>query len=109
MGSMKDRFFGDTPYPATPGYKERGGTSQAAAQAVAGTAGANRERILNLLAHHPGGLTADEIAEHLNMDKLAVRPRVSELRTASAIEKTGARRANASGMSAWVWRARTRQ
>jgi predicted ArsR family transcriptional regulator len=63
-----------------------------------------RARVLELLAATPAGLTADEIAAKLAESVLAIRPRVSELFHAGLIEKTGARRRNASGLSAHVWK-----
>lgn len=64
-----------------------------------------RELVLVVLKRHPSGLTADEIAERLGKSILAIRPRVAELGAAGAIESTGARRVNASGARATVWRA----
>jgi hypothetical protein len=49
-------------------------------------------------------MTADEIAAQLGCSILSVRPRVSELNVGGEIEQTGARRKNASGMTATVWR-----
>jgi predicted ArsR family transcriptional regulator len=63
-----------------------------------------RARVLELLAATPAGFTADEIAAKLGESVLAVRPRVSELFHAGLIEKTGERRANASGLQAHVWK-----
>lgn len=101
MGGMKD-LFGDTPYPASPGWKEPT-TSRAAATAIASTADTVRASVL---AHIKStASTADETATALNLSVLTVRPRLSELRKAGSIEPTGERRKNASGMSAAVWRA----
>ena len=63
-----------------------------------------RTLALQMLAATPAGLTADEIAVRLGESVLAVRPRVSELFHAGLIEKTGARRFNASGLRAHVWK-----
>jgi len=63
-----------------------------------------RARAIEVLALTPSGLTADEIAAKLDESVLAVRPRVSELFHAGAIEKTGDRRPNASGLPAHVWK-----
>lgn len=104
MGGMKDRYFGDRPYPATPGYKVPG-TAKSAARAVSGRAENMRLRVLGaiLKAGH-AGLTADEAAAAIGETVLAVRPRVTELAERGKIEKTGARRENASGLKANVWR-----
>ena len=61
-----------------------------------------REQVLIILRRGP--LTADEIADRMGKSILAVRPRVTELGAAGAIEDTGLRRANASGVMATVWR-----
>ncbi len=111
MGSMKDTL-GDTPfsgYPATPGFKERT-TSREAALAVAPLAGNLRVRVLGVIVNAGArGLTPDEAAEVLGETVLAVRPRFTELAHGAAprIEKTGKRRPNASGLKANAWRSRT--
>ncbi|HBF53326.1 MAG: hypothetical protein CL533_04330 [Afipia sp.] len=64
-----------------------------------------RAAALNYLeSFYPRGFTADEIAFHLNLSILSIRPRISELNTLGMIEKTGERRKNESGNSAHVWR-----
>jgi predicted ArsR family transcriptional regulator len=90
-------------YPDSPGFKVSG-PSQDAAKSVAGSAAKLRASVLAAIAECPGGATADEIAAQLNMSVLSVRPRVSELNRNGEIEQTGARRRNASGMTATVWR-----
>jgi len=102
MGGMKDRYFGDRPYPATPGWSEPT-TSKAAARSIGHRAGDLRDRVLTALREAgDSGLTADEAAAALRESVLAVRPRLTELK--GKIEPTGERRANASGLSAKVWR-----
>ncbi|HSM42020.1 MAG TPA: hypothetical protein VK862_14805 [Afifellaceae bacterium] len=93
-------------YPDAPGYKERSGTSQAAAEAMAPRAGTLRAMALTELRRAPDGLTADEIADVCGVDRLAMRPRVSELGKMGMAEKTGRTRTNESGKAARVWRAR---
>lgn len=88
-------------YPNHPGAKV-GGTSQDAADAMAEYAPTLRERCWELIQRQE--ITTDEAADLLNVSVLAVRPRFSELRTLGRIEQTGARRTNASGMTASVWR-----
>jgi predicted ArsR family transcriptional regulator len=91
-------------YPRRPGYKERT-TSRDAAHAVAPRAKTLRAAVLAALkAVAPNGLTADEIAARLGEDRHSVRPRVSELHAAGLVEAAPARRRNASGLSARVWR-----
>lgn len=93
-------------YPSSPGYKE-GSTSREAAEAVKPSAARMRSSALSYLeSFYPRGFTADEIASHLALSVLSIRPRISELFRLGLIEKTGERRANESGQSAHVWRLR---
>jgi len=89
-------------YPEAPGYK-KSGTSKEAAQSMRSRAATLRELAYKALCR--AALTADEVAERLNESALAIRPRLSELARQGLIVETGARRLNASGKSAAVWRA----
>lgn len=51
----------------------------------------------------PRGLTADELAQRLDMDRYSIEPRTSELRRKGLIRDSGRRRKNASGKMAIVW------
>lgn len=91
-------------YPEVPGVKtESPETSRSAAEAVAERAKILREKVLAALAGSDA--TADELAARVGEDKLAVRPRVSELRKMGKVEPTDQRRRNESGATACVWRA----
>ena len=91
-----------TGYPhSMPGFKERNGTSEQAANAMQGSARILRNRVFATLAREP--LTADECAARLKESILSVRPRLSELARQNMIRRTGERRKNASGLSAAVW------
>lgn len=103
MSRIAEQAYGDRPYPGSPGFKAPG-TSQEAAQAVAGRAGAVRDAVFEAVAAAEGGLTADEAAGILGQKPGYIRPRVSELAKAGRLVKTGGRRKNASGLSAAVWR-----
>lgn len=92
----------DAPYPSAPGYK-RPGTSQAAAEAVKPVAKPLRDQVLTLLKIQP--LTADQCADWLGVDRLAIRPRLSELVKMNLIEDTGETRPNKSLVKATVWKA----
>jgi hypothetical protein len=92
-------------YPRVPGWREPT-TSRDAAQAVRGSAEILRVRVLAAIKREAG--TADEIANRLGESILSVRPRVTELSRQNLIERTGERRHNASGMSAHVWRTKTK-
>lgn len=102
MSAQPDLFS----YPLSPGSKERGGTSEEAAESIAPRAYTLRGRALNLLRReYPAGLTADEIAERCGETVLAMRPRVTELGKLGLIQKTSLCGRNTSGMRARVWRA----
>lgn len=89
-------------YPDKPGFKSAG-TSQEAAQAIAGQAKTLRARVLGAIASEPAGLSADAVADRLGESILSVRPRVSELHQSGEIRRTEDRVKNASGMAAAVW------
>jgi predicted ArsR family transcriptional regulator len=63
-----------------------------------------RQAILHLLGRRRA-LTADALAERLDLSILYVRPRVSELATQQRITPSGKRGRNASGKLAHKWRA----
>ena len=101
---MTPDLFGYEPpatYPESPGVKERGGTSQEAADKVAGSTEAARGRILSLLWNSKP-MSADQISAHFGWNITYGRPRVCELHKLGAIKKAG-RTTNDSGMSAWLW------
>lgn len=89
-------------YPAVPGAKAEG-TSTEAAKAMKPRAGILRGKVLDCLK--TCSLTTDECAQMLNESVLAIRPRFSELRAMDLIVDTGERRQNDSGRKAIVWRA----
>ncbi|WP_439398478.1 hypothetical protein ACRQ5Q_14475 [Bradyrhizobium sp. PMVTL-01] len=93
-----------TAYPNSPGYKENG-TSKDAARNIESQAKRDRDEALGYIRGNPGK-TADEVAEALNKSILSIRPRISELKTAGLVTKSG-RGTNASGHSAYRWRATT--
>jgi hypothetical protein len=98
---MMDDLFG---YPDSPGFKEKGGTSEAAAELMAPRAATLCAKALEILrVAYPDGRTADEIASSVRVTVLAMRPRITELYLAGLIEKTCERRKNISGASARVW------
>lgn len=88
-------------YPEAPGHKG-GGTSKEAAVKIRGRAAVLRQRVLDWFRFNTRG-TADECAEALGESILAIRPRVSELKTAGEIRKTSRRKTNQSGMTAAIY------
>lgn len=90
-------------YPGHAGFKEKTTSLDAAIEVEKGGRAARlRDGVLAQLAFGPQ--TADEIAAAMGESPLAIRPRVSELKTDGKIEPTTDRRENASGMSARVWK-----
>jgi hypothetical protein len=94
-------------YPDSPGYKEKGGTSEAAADQIASRAHTLRGKALQIFRElYPDGSTADGIALRVGVTVLAMRPRITELYKFGLIEKTDFCRLNKSGVRARVWRYR---
>lgn len=95
-----DLFTYQPSYPAAAGWKTRDTSREAAERVPAKVLQAK------VLAEYQRQrwMTADECAEALNIDKLSIRPRVTELSLANKIMDSGLRRKNASGRSAIVWR-----
>lgn len=99
---MDDLFSRPLPYDA--GSKVKEGPSVVAGDRIRPKTPTLREQVLTVLRR--GNFTADEVAERMGKSVLAVRPRVTELGAAGAIEDTGLRRPNSSGVQATVWRIR---
>ena len=92
----------ETTYPSEPGVKTHATeTSQQAACAIKPDAFTLRQKCLAALKG--AAMTADEVAELLGVDRLAIRPRLSELNAMRKIEATLFRRKNNSGKKAVVW------
>lgn len=90
-------------YPDAPGHRNVE-TSMAAADALAPKLGRLQrmaERVIRDAGVH--GLTADELAARLNMDRWSIQPRTSELKRKGLIRDSGQRRANCTGKLAIVW------
>lgn len=90
-------------YPDAPGHRHVD-TSIAAANDLAPKLGRlqrmTRTAICNAGAQ---GLTADELAATLEMDRYAIQPRTTKLRRKGLIRDSGLRRPNATGKMAIVW------
>jgi len=91
-------------YPETPGHKGEAETGREAANAMAPKCGRLQRLTLEAIrsagAH---GLTADETADALEMDRWSIQPRTSELKAKGLIVDSGLRRRNVTGKSAVVW------
>lgn len=90
-------------YPNAPASRNCP-TSRAAAEAMKVKDKPLRIKVLELLKAG-NELTADEIADRLGETVLAIRPRVSQLKTLGLIFDTGKTRPNISGIKASVWSA----
>lgn len=89
-------------YPEAPGYQDTD-TSKAAAEWMRPEVGALHRACLEIVAVLPS--TPDEVAIIIGRDKLAIRPRMTELRALGLIEDSGERRRNpSSGLKAIVYR-----
>jgi len=86
-------------YPNVAGYK-RTDTSEAAAALITPKAATIRDMVLRNL---DSPMTPDEMASHLGMDILSVRPRFSELNAKGKIRDSGLRRKTEMGRNAIVW------
>lgn len=90
-------------YPDAPGHRNVE-TSIAAAQAFAPKLGRLQRLAQGAISDAgPNGLTADELAARLNMDRWSVQPRTSELKRKGLIRDSGQRRLNCTGKLAIVW------
>ena len=90
-------------YPDAPGHRNVE-TSIAAADALAPKLGRLQQMARSAIcdAGTPG-LTADELAARLDMDRWSIQPRTSELKRKGLIRDSGQRRPNATGKLAIVW------
>lgn len=90
-------------YPNSPGHRNVD-TSVAAADALAPNLGRLQRMAMGAIrdagAH---GLTANELAALLNMDRWSIQPRTSELKRKGLIRDSGQRRPNSTGKLAIVW------
>ena len=91
-------------YPDAPGHRNVD-TSIAAAEALAPKLGRLQRMAEGAIrdAGAPHGLTADELAARLDMDRWSIQPRTSELKRKGLIRDSGQRRPNSTGKLAIVW------
>lgn len=106
MSEVARDLFGNpepTEYPDAPGHRGVE-TSVEAAESIAPRCGRLQKLTLEAVASRgPFGLTADEAAEVLGMDRWSIQPRVSELKKKGLILDSGLRRFNSTGKRAIVW------
>jgi hypothetical protein len=95
----------DHHYPDAPGHRGVE-TSIEAADAMAPATGPLQKLVLAAIkAAGSSGLTTDELAQHVRIDRGSVQPRTSELRRKHLIVDSGQRRRNRNGKRAIVWAA----
>ena len=92
-----------TGYPDAPGHRGVN-TSIAAADAIAPKLG-RLQRLAETTIRAAGhdGLTADELAARLDMERWSIQPRTTELSRKGIIRDSGRRRRNITGKAAIVW------
>jgi len=105
MSAALDLFGKPEPleYPDSPGHRGVE-TSVAAAEAVAPNLARLQQLALRAIeARGRFGLTTDELAETLGVNRYSIQPRTSELRRKRLIVDSGLRRRNGTGKTAIVW------
>ena len=97
-----------TRYPDAPGHRNVD-TSIDAADALAPDLG-RLQRLAETTIRDAGdaGLTADELAARLKLQRWSIQPRTTELSRKGFIRDSGQRRQNITGKRAIVWVAATR-
>jgi hypothetical protein len=96
-------------YPDEPGHRGVD-TSIEAARSIEVSVG-HLQRIAYRAIRAAGGrgLTTNELAEAVRIHRDSIQPRTSELKLLGLIRDSGARRTNATGISAIVWVAQRRE
>lgn len=80
-------------------------TSHEAAQSITAVLPRLEAIVLGALKQHRGGMTSEEIADHLGMDRVTVSPRLKPLERKELIARTGEKRVGRSGRKGEVWKA----
>ena len=90
-------------YPDAPGHRAVD-TSIEAADDIAPKLG-RLQRLAEMTIREAGeqGLTAEELAARLNLDRWSIQPRTTELSRKGIVRDSGKRRRNATGKRAIVW------
>ncbi|UXC89504.1 MULTISPECIES: hypothetical protein [unclassified Sphingobium] len=92
-------------YPNTPGFKGSAETGREAAEAISDKLGRLQRQVFNAVkGRGTNGLTPEEAADLLAIDRVSVQPRFSELKAKGLIADSGKRRVNPSSHKrAVVW------
>lgn len=95
--------FAPSQYPDSPGHRGVD-TSIEAAEKFTPKVGRLQKMTLDAIAARGAfGLTADECAQLIGLDRWSIQPRTSELRRKGLIVDSGLRRKNETGKRAIVW------
>lgn len=98
-------MMSDGKYPSCPGHRGID-TSAAAAESIAAGLGYLQAKVLIAIAEAGSrGMTTNELADQLRIDRGTVQPRTSELRAKGKIRDSRQRRVNRNGKKAIVWTA----
>lgn len=93
----------DHQYPQGPAHRGVD-TSAAAAASLATSLGYLQAKVFRAIAEAgTRGLTTNELADLLRIDRGSIQPRTSELRAKGRIRDSRQRRLNANGKKAIVW------
>lgn len=90
-------------YPDTPGHRRVDTSTKAAFDLAPKLSRLQRLAAGAIRSAGTRGLTADELAAVLLMDRWSIQPRTSELKLKGVIVDSGQRRDNATGKRAIVW------
>lgn len=90
-------------YPKSPGSKGGHGPRKMLPPTWPRNVGGSKLVLAAVTEAGPVGLTADEVAARLELDRWSVQPRTSELRRLGLIGDSRQRRRNVTGKRAVVW------
>jgi hypothetical protein len=92
-------------YPDAPGHKGDAETGREAAEAIAPKLGRLQRMVREVVAGRGAqGITPEEAADVLGLDRVSVQPRFSELKAKGIVADSGLRRVNPSSRKrAVVW------
>jgi hypothetical protein len=90
-------------YPDAPGHRGVDTSIEAAEAIVPKRGRLQRLAEATIRAAGPDGLTADELAAQLRMERWSIQPRTTERCRKGIIRDSGRRRRNVTGKAAIVW------
>ena len=93
----------DPIYPDAPGHRGVDTSIEAANDIAPDLGRYQRSAFSFILAAGDAGLTAEELAAAMGVERTTAQPRTSELRLRHMIKDSGQRRRNVSGKRAIVW------